>query len=108
MPSNGARTDEPIIPPIWNCQVETTEVTVTQEMVTPVTEEEEPVGLPSIDTRTVKTQRGNYATINTRVFGSVGKVGGDRTGSDQAHTGGLPTKTSLGTSRNPWHGGKWS
>ena len=61
-------TDEPVIPTDLECQVET------MEMVTPVTEEEEPVGPPSIETRTVKTQRGNYATINTRVLDQLGRL----------------------------------
>ena len=74
VPSNGAMTDEPVIPTDLECQVKTTEVTVTQEMVTPVTEKEEPVGLPSISTRTVKTQRGNYATIDTRVLDQLGRL----------------------------------
>ena len=67
VPSSGVATDEPVIPTNLECQVNTTEVTVTQEMVTPVTEEEEPVGLLSIETRTVETQRGNYATIDMRL-----------------------------------------
>ena len=58
VPSSGAVTDEPVIPTNLECQVVTTEVTVTQETVTLVTEKEGPVGLPSIETRTVKTQRG--------------------------------------------------
>ena len=74
VPSSGAATDEPVIPTNLECQVETMEVTVTQEMVTPVTEEEEPVGPPSIETRTVETQRGNYATINTRVLDQLGRL----------------------------------
>ena len=74
VPSSGATTDEPVIPTDLECQVETTEVTVTQEMVTLVTEEEEPVGPPSIETRTVKTQRGNYATIDTRVLDQLERL----------------------------------
>ena len=72
MPSSGAATNEPVIPTNLECQVETMEVTVIQEMVTPVTEEEEPVGPPSIETRTVKTQRGNYTTIDMRVLDQLG------------------------------------
>ena len=63
VPSSGAATDEPVIPTDLEHQVKTTEVTVKQDMVTLVMEEEEPVGLPSIEIRTVETQRGNYATI---------------------------------------------
>ena len=102
MPSSGAMTDEPVIPTDLECQVETMEVTVTQETVTPVTEEEEPVGLPSIETRTVKTQRGNYATIDMSSSGSVGKVGGDRTGSDRARMqGASQPKPALGPAEIP-------
>ena len=68
VPSSGAMTDEPVIPTDLECQVETTET------VTPVMEEEEPMGLPFIETRTVKTQRGNYATINTRVLDQLGRL----------------------------------
>ena len=72
--SSGVTTDEPVIPTDLECQVETTEVTVTQEMVTPVMEEEEPVGPPSIETRTVETQRGHYAMIDTRVLDQLGRL----------------------------------
>ena len=68
VPSSGVMTDEPMIPTNLECQVETTET------VTPVTEEEEPVGLPTIETRTVKTQRGNYAMINTRILDQLGRL----------------------------------
>ena len=74
VPSSGAATDEPMIPTDLEHQVETTEVTVTQETVTPVMEEEEPVGPPSIETRTVETQRGNYTMINTRVLDQLGRL----------------------------------
>ena len=105
VPSSGATTNEPMIPTTLECQVETTEVTVTQETVTPVTEEEEPVGLPSIETRTVKTQKGNYATIDMRVLDQLGRLEVTKQGPTELIRGGLQTKTSLGTSRNPWHGG---
>ena len=44
VPSSGMAMDEPVIPIDLECQVRTTEVTVAQEMVAPVREEEEPVG----------------------------------------------------------------
>ena len=72
--SSGVATDEPVIPTDLECQVETTEVTVTQETVTPVMEEEEPVGPPFIETRTVKTQRGNYMMIDMRVLDQLGRM----------------------------------
>ena len=56
VPSSGTATDEPVIPIDLECQVRTMEVTVVQEMVAPVTEEEEPTGLPPIETRTIETQ----------------------------------------------------
>ena len=68
VPSSGATTDEPVIPTDLERQVETT------EMVTLVTEEEEPVGPPSIETRTVKTQGGNYAMIDTRILDQLGRL----------------------------------
>ena len=71
VPSSRAATDEPVIPTDLECQVETTQVTVTQETVTLVMEEE-PVGPPSIETRTVKTHGGNYAMINMRVLDQLG------------------------------------
>ena len=74
VPSSGAATNEPMIPTNLECQVKTMEVTVTQETVTPVTEEEEPVGPPSIETRTVETQRGNYATIDMRVLDQLRRL----------------------------------
>ena len=74
VPSSGTVTDEPMIPTDLECQVRTTEVTVAQETVTPVMEEEEPTGPPPIETRTIKTQRGNYATINTRILDQLGRL----------------------------------
>ena len=64
VPSSGAMTDEPVIPTNLECKVKTT------EMVTPVMEEEEPVGLPFIETRTVET----HATIDTRVLDQLGRL----------------------------------
>ena len=58
VPSSGTATDEPVIPTDLECQVRTMEVTVEQETVTPVMEEEEPTGLPPIETRTIETLRG--------------------------------------------------
>ena len=58
VPSSGMATDEPVIPTDLECQVRTMEVTVAQETVTLVTEEEEPMGPPPIETRTIETQRG--------------------------------------------------
>ena len=73
MPSSGTATDEPVISIDLECQVRTTEVTVVQETVALVTEEEEPAGLPPIEARTVETQLGNYATINTRILDQLGR-----------------------------------
>ena len=44
VPSSRMATDEPVIPTDLERQVRTTEVTVAQEMVAPVMEEEEPTG----------------------------------------------------------------
>ena len=68
VPSSRVTTDKPMIPTDLERQVKT------METVTLVIEEEEPVGPPSIETRTVKTQRGNYATIDTRVLDQLGRL----------------------------------
>ena len=73
VPSSRMVTDEPVIPTDLECQVRTTEVTVVQETVAPVTEEEEPMGPPPIETRTIETQLGDYATINTRILDQLGR-----------------------------------
>ena len=72
--SSGVATDEPMIPTDLECQIETMEEASTQETVTPVTEEAEPIRPLSIETRTVETQRGNYKTINTRVLEQLGRM----------------------------------
>ena len=105
VPSSGTVTDEPVIPTDLECQVRTIEVTVAQETVAPVMEEEEPTGPPPIETRTIETQRGNYATIDMRIPGSIGKVGGGGSRSDGTCARGHTTKASFGTSRDPWHDG---
>ena len=73
VPSSGTATDESVIPIYLVCNVRTTEVTVAQEMVAPVTEEEEPAGPPPIETRTIKTQWGNYAMIDMRILDQLGR-----------------------------------
>ena len=82
VPSSGTVADEPIIPTDLECQVRTMEVTVVQETVTSVTEEEEPMGPPPIETRTVETQGGELCNNQHENPGSVGKVGGGRPRSD--------------------------
>ena len=88
-------TDEPVIPTDLECQVET------MEMVTPVTEEEEPVGPPSIETRTVKTQRGNYATINMRVLDQLGRLEVTEQGPTKLVQGASQPKPALGPAEIP-------
>ena len=73
VPSSGTATDEPVIPINLECQVRTMEVTVAQETVALVMEEEEPTGPPPIETRTIKTQGGNFATINIRILDQLGR-----------------------------------
>ena len=101
VPSSGAATDEPVIPTDMECQVETTEVTVTQETVFLVTEEEEPVGLPSIETKTVKTQRGNYAMIYTRVLDQLGRLEVTEQGPTELIWGASQPKPALGLAEIP-------
>ena len=101
VPSSGVATDEPMIPTDLECQVETMEVTVTQETVTPVMEEEEPVGPPSIETRTVKTQRGNYTTIDTRVLDQLGRLEVTAQGLTELIQGASQPKPALGPAEIP-------
>ena len=95
VPSSGVMTDEPVIPTDLECQVETTET------VTPVTEEEEPVGPPSIETRTVKTQRGNYAMIDMRVLDQLGRLEVTEQGPTKLMQGASQPKPALGLAEIP-------
>ena len=95
VPSSGAMTDEPVIPTDLECQVKTT------EMVTPVTEEGEPVGPPSIETRTVETQRGNYATIDTRVLDQLERLEVTEQGPTKLVQGASQPKPALGPAEIP-------
>ena len=101
VPSSGVMTNEPVIPTNLEHQVETTEVTVTQETVTPVTEEEEPVGPPSIETRTVETQRGNYATSDMRVLDQLGRLEVTEQGPTELVWGASQPKPALGPAEIP-------
>ena len=74
VPSSGAVTDEPVIPTNLECQVETMEEAATEETVIPVMKEAEPMRPPSIETRTIKTQRGNYMMIDTRILDQLGRM----------------------------------
>ena len=76
VPSSGATTNESVIPTDLECQVET------MEMVTPVTEEEEPVGAAFHRNQDCQDPKGELCNDQHKNSGSVGKVGGDRTGSD--------------------------
>ena len=74
VPSSGVATDEPMIPTNLEHQVETTEEAATQETVTMVTKEVEPMRPSSIETRTIETQRGNYMTIDMRILDQLGRM----------------------------------
>ena len=74
VPSSGATTGEPMIPTDLECQVKTTEEATTQETVTLVTKGKEPMRPPSIETRTVETQKGNYLTIDMRNLEQLGRT----------------------------------
>ena len=95
VPSSGAMTDEPMIPTDLECQVKT------METVTPVMEEEEPVGLPSIETRTVETQRGNYAMIDTRILDQLGRLEVTEQGPTELVQGASQPKPALGLAEIP-------
>ena len=96
VPSSRTATDEPMIPTDLECQVRTTEVTVVQETVAPVTEEEEPTGLPPIETRTIETQRGNYATIDMRILDQLGRLEVADQGPTKLMQGATQPKPALG------------
>ena len=95
VPSSGVTTDEPVIPTDLKHQVETTET------VTLVMEEEEPVGPPSIETRTVETQRGNYATIDMRVLDQLGRLEVTEQGLTELVQGASQPKPALGLAEIP-------
>ena len=96
VPSSGMATDEPMIPTNLECQVGTTEVTVTQETVTPVMWEEEPTGPPPIETRTIETQGGNYAMIDTRILDQLGRLEVADQGLTKLVQGAMQPKPALG------------
>ena len=101
VPSSGVATDEPIILTDLECQVKTTEVTVAQEMVTLVTEEEEPMGPPPIETRTVETQGGNYAMIDMRILDQLGRLEVADQGPTELVQGSSQPKQALGPAEIP-------
>ena len=101
VPSSRMATDEPMIPTNLERQVRTTEVTVVQEMVALVMEEEEPTGLPPIETRTIKIQRGNYATIDTRILDQMGRLEVADQGLTKLVQGAMQPKPALGPAEIP-------
>ena len=101
VPSSRTVTDEPMIPTDLECQVRTTEVTVAQEMVTPVMQEEEPTGLPPIETRTIETQWGNYAMINTRILDQFGRLEVVDQGPTELVQGATQPRPALGPAEIP-------
>ena len=101
VPSSGTATDEPMIPTDLECQVRTTELTVAQETVALVMEEEEPMGPPPIETRTVETQRGNYATIDMRILDQLGRLEVADQGPTELVQGAMQPKPALGPAEIP-------
>ena len=101
VPSSGTATDEPMISTDLEHQVRTTEVTVAQETVTPVMEEEEPMGLPPIETRTIETQRGNYAMIDMRILDQLGRLEVADQGPTEPVQGATQPKPALGPAEIP-------
>ena len=95
VPSSGVTTNEPVIPTDLEYQAKT------METVTPVTEEKEPVGPPSIETRTVETQRGNYAMIDTRVLDQLGRLEVMEQGPTELVHGASQPKPALGLAEIP-------
>ena len=101
VPSSRTATDEPMIPTDLGRQVRTTEVTVAQETVPPVTEEEEPTGPPPIETRTIETQRGNYAMIDMRILDQLGRLEVADQGPTELVQGAMQPKPALGPAEIP-------
>ena len=101
VPSSGMATDEPVIPTDLEHQVRTTEVTVAQERVTLVTEEEEPMGLPPIETRTIETQWGNYAMIDMRILDQLGRLEVADQGPTGTVQGAMQPRPALGPAEIP-------
>ena len=99
VPSSGTVTDEPMIPTNLECQVRTMEVTVVQETV--ALEEEEPTGPPPIETRTIETQRGNYAMINMRILDQLGRLEVADQGPTKLMQGAMQPKPALGPAEIP-------
>ena len=83
------------------CQVRTMEVTVVQEMVAPVMEEEEPMGPPPIETRTIETQWGNYATIDMRILYQFGRLEVADQGPTELVQGAMQPRPALGPAEIP-------
>ena len=101
VPSSRMVTDEPVIPTDLECQVRTMEVTVVQETVVPVMEEEEPTGPPPIETRTIETQRGNYAMIDMRIPDQLGRLEVADQGLTKLVQGATQPKPALGPAEIP-------
>ena len=101
VPSSGMATDEPMIPINLEHQDRTTEVTVMQETVTLVTEEEEPMGPPPIETRTIETQWGNYAMIDTRILDQLGRLEVADQGPTELVQGAMQPRPALGPAEIP-------
>ena len=72
-----------------------------QETVTPVMEEEEPTGPPPIEIRTVKTQGGDYATIDTRILDQLGRLEVADQGLTELVQGATQPKPALGSAEIP-------
>ena len=64
-------------------------------------EEEEPVGPPSIETRTVKTQGGNYTMVDTRVLDQLGRLEVTAQGPTKLVWGASQPKPALGPAEIP-------
>ena len=101
VPSSRMAMDEPVIPIDLEHQVRTKEVTLAQETVAPVTEEEEPAGLPSIEARTVETQLGNYAMIDTRILDQLERSEVADQGPSEPVQGATQPRPALGPAEIP-------
>ena len=72
-----------------------------QETFTPVTQGEEPMGLPAIETSTIQTQGGNYATNDTRILDQLGRLEVADQGPTKPVQGVMQPKPALGPAEIP-------
>ena len=101
VPSSRMAANEPVIPANLERQVGTTGVTVVPEMDAPMMEKKKSTEPPSIETWTVETQGGNYATIDTRILDQFGRLEVADQSPAKPTQGGTQPKLTLGPAEIP-------